>query len=143
MWWPGLWMQRGVHPAPSMGDPHCSGRGHRAPSQGCGAPGVSGTMPVPVGSLPTPGVPGELSARGVHPPARGWGSMAMGTTIHTWSCCVSGPQTDPTALWGRSGPGMFQPSHAAARSSRVLEGSGWWAAGAAGLEMMEGLGGGG
>lgn len=23
---------------PSTGDPHCSGRGHRAPSQGCGAP---------------------------------------------------------------------------------------------------------
>lgn len=61
-------------------------------------------------SLPTPGVPGELmqelSARGMHPPARGWSSVGMGTTIHTWCCCVSGPQTDPTAPWGRSGPGM-------------------------------------
>lgn len=107
-----------------------------------GSLAVSATMPVPVGPLPTPGVPGELSARGVHPPARGWGSMVMGTMIHTWSCCVSGPQTDPTALWGRSGPRMSRPSHTAAGSSRVLEGSGWWAAGAAGLEMMEGLGGG-
>lgn len=33
----------------------------------------------------------ELSARGVHPPARGWGSTGMRTSF------TCGPQTDPTA----------------------------------------------
>lgn len=97
-------------------------------------------MAVPVSHCPPLGCQ-ELSARGVHPPARGWGSVGVGTTIHTWSCCVSGPQSDPT-LWGRRGPGMSQPFHTAARSSGVWRGSGWWPAGAAGLERMEGLGGG-
>lgn len=45
MLWPGLQRQRGVHPAPNLGDPRCfphvqsSGRCHRAHSWGCGAPG--------------------------------------------------------------------------------------------------------
>lgn len=61
-----------------------------SPARAVGLLAVSATTPVPVSHCP-PLVFQELSARGVHPPARGWSSVGMGTIIHTWSCCVSGP----------------------------------------------------
>lgn len=97
MWWPGsvgsILLQAWVT--------HIAQGGATGPPAGAVGLLRGGSVPPSQCLTARPGVPGEsiqgaVSKRGA-PTCQGLGLHGHGDIIHTWSCCVSGPQTDPTA----------------------------------------------